>query len=382
MRPSSILRWSVLLVWSIIMGACGAPVAPTGAPQLSVAESMTRRDTSGFRMADAPREFVFPADHGPHPGFAVEWWYFTGNLQSRDGREFGYQFTLFRSAIQAERPALDSNWATNYAWMAHLAVSDISGQRFFADERFSREAIGIAGAQQAPWRVWLDDWQVLSDDADIGTMRLVAANAEVALDFTLDSRQEPVLQGDAGLSQKSAGVGNASYYYSLTRMPTTGTLRIGAESFAITGNSWMDREWSTSALAADQVGWDWFALQFADGSDMMIYHLRRRDGSSDPYSGGSYRRADGEVVPLQSADIEFAPQGSWQSPHTGAVYPATWDITVAPLDMQFTVTPALADQELQVTVRYWEGAVRVAGRHGAQPLAGVGYLEMTGYADQ
>lgn len=382
MQPFLILRLSLLLVWSMIVAACGAPTAPTGAPQLSVAESMTRPDTSGFRKADTPREFVFPADHGPHEGYAVEWWYFTGNLQSDDGREFGYQFTLFRSAIQADRPALTSAWATNYAWMAHLAVSDISGQRFFADERFSREAIGIAGAQLSPWRVWLDDWQVSSDDADIHTMRVVAKNADVALDFTLDSRQTPVLQGDAGLSQKSAGVGNASYYYSLTRMPTTGTLRIGTETMRIQGNSWMDREWSTSALAADQIGWDWFALQFADGSDMMIYHLRRRDGTSDPFSAGSYRRANGEVVTLQSSDIEFVPQGSWQSPHTGAQYPAEWLITVAPLDMQFTVTPAMLDQELQVTVRYWEGAVRVRGSHGDQPLAGVGYLEMTGYADQ
>ncbi len=381
MRPSIGMRLSVLLVWSVIMGACGGPVA-TGAPQLSVAESMTRRDTSGFRVADAPRAFTFPADHGAHEGFAVEWWYFTGNLQSADGREFGYQFTLFRSAIQAERPVLASAWATNYAWMAHLAVSDISGQRFFADERFSREAIGIAGAQQTPWRIWLDDWQVFSEDADVRTMRVVASNADVALDFNLDSSQTPVLQGDAGLSQKSAGVGNASYYYSLTRMPTVGTLRIGTEIMPITGNSWMDREWSTSALAADQVGWDWFALHFTDGSDMMIYHLRRRDGTSDPYSGGSYRRADGQVLRLQSADITFQPQGSWQSPHTAAQYPATWQITVAPLDMQFTVTPALADQELQVTVRYWEGAVRVDGRQGAQPLTGVGYLEMTGYADR
>ena len=266
--------------------------------------------------------------------------------------------------------------------MGHLAVTDVTGQRFFAYERFSREAVGLAGAQAAPFRVWLDDWQVQSDDPAVQTMRLVATEGEIGLDLTLDSSQPPLLQGDAGLSQKSAGVGNASYYYSMTRMPTTGQMTIAGETYTVTGNSWMDREWSTSALADDQEGWDWFALHFADGSDMMIYHLRRTDGTSDPYSAGIYRGADGQVVRLKSADIVFVPQGSWQSPHTGGVYPAAWQIQIQPLDLTMTVTPALADQELQVTVRYWEGAVRIQGEMAGAPIRGVGYLEMTGYADR
>lgn len=376
--------YQIAIVFMLFLTACGAPVAPALQTQLTVAESMNRADTSGFNKAIEPRVFSFPADHGPHDGYAVEWWYFTGNLTASNGRELGYQFTLFRSAIVPptdDTPA-SSAWLSDAAFMGHLAVTDVTGQRFFAHERFSREAIGLAGAQAAPFRVWLDDWQVQSDDPAVQRMRLVASEGEIGLDLMLDSSQPPLLQGDAGLSQKSAGVGNASYYYSMTRMPTTGQMTIAGEVYTVTGNSWMDREWSTSALADDQEGWDWFALHFADGSDMMIYHLRRTDGTSDPYSAGIYRRADGQVVRLKSADIAFVPQGSWQSPHTGGVYPAAWQIQIAPLDLTMTVTPAIADQELQVTVRYWEGAVRVQGEMAGTPVTGVGYLEMTGYADR
>jgi predicted secreted hydrolase len=374
----------IALLFVVLLSACGAPVAPVLQTQLTVAESMNRADTSGFKKAIEPRTFNFPADHGPHDGYAVEWWYFTGNLTASDGRELGYQFTLFRSGITPPTDGAQvlSAWRSDTAFMGHLAVTDVTGQRFFAYERFSREAIGLAGAQAQPFRVWLDNWQVASADSAVQTMQLIASEGEIALDLMIDSSQPPLLQGDAGLSQKSAGAGNASYYYSMTRMPTTGQITIAGEVYTVTGNSWMDREWSTSALADDQEGWDWFALHFADGSDLMIYHLRRTDGTSDPYSAGIYRGADGQVVRLKSDDITFAPQGSWRSPHTGGVYPAAWRIQVVPLDLSMTVTPALADQELQVTVRYWEGAVRVQGEMAGAPLSGIGYLEMTGYADR
>jgi predicted secreted hydrolase len=265
--------------------------------------------------------------------------------------------------------------------MAHLAVTDVAGQQFFAYERFNRDALGIAGAQAAPFKVWLDDWHVASTTPDVAQMQLRAAHGAVALDLQLDNRMPPVLQGNAGLSQKSAGVGNTSYYYSVPRMATTGTLTIAGQAYQVTGTSWMDREWSTSALAADQVGWDWFAVHLDDGSDVMLYHLRRRDGSIDPYSGGSWRDASGKVTPLRSADISLQPVGQWTSPHTGAQYPASWQMTITRLGLDVTVTPLLADQELPVTVRYWEGAVAVKGQRANQPIKGNGYLEMTGYAD-
>ena len=370
-------------VWLCV--ACGAQTAAPLQTQLTLAESLNRTDMTGFLRADKPRQFSFPADHGPHEGYAVEWWYYTGNLRDDAGREFGYQFTIFRSALRAPTPtasaATQSAWRGATAYMAHLAVTAVADQQFFAYERFNRDALGLAGAQAAPFKVWLDDWQVVSTTPDASQLQLRASQGVVALDLQLDNSMTPVLQGNAGLSQKSAGVGNASYYYSVPRMPTTGTLTIAGQAYQVTGTSWMDREWSTSALAADQVGWDWFAVHLDDGSDVMLYHLRRRDGSIDPYSGGSWRDADGKITPLTSADIVLQPVGQWTSPHTGANYPASWQITIARMGLDVTVTPLVADQELLVTVRYWEGAVAVKGQRDTQPIQGQGYLEMTGYAD-
>ena len=270
--------YQMVIVCMLLLTACGAPVAPALQTQLTVAESMNRADTSGFKKAIEPRTFSFPADHGPHDGYAVEWWYFTGNLTASNGRELGYQFTLFRSAIvpPTEDVPTSSAWRSDAAFMGHLAVTDVTGQRFFAHERFSREAIGLAGAQAAPFRVWLDDWQVQSDDPAVQSMRLVASEGEIGLDLTLDSSQPPLLQGDAGLSQKSAGVGNASYYYSFTRLGTTGRIRVGGRDFQVTGSSWMDHEWSTSLLDENAEGWDWLALQLDDGRDLLVAQVRHK----------------------------------------------------------------------------------------------------------
>ena len=373
-------------VWAVGLSACAtAPVSTTAVPapaQISVAEGMARTDTTGYLRAEEVREFAFPADHGPHPEYAVEWWYYTGNLTDAQGNDYGYQFTLFRTGLpRTALPQGGSQWRSDAVYMAHLALSDGARQRFVARERFNRGALGLAGAHAAPFRVWLDDWSVTSVDAGTTQMRIQAQDGDIALDVTLDATGPIVLQGDRGLSQKSAAKGNASYYYSLPRMATTGTLRIGDTDVAVSGTSWMDREWSTSALGTDQVGWDWFALHLDDGSDIMLYQLRNRDGSTDPFSGGSVRNRDGTVTRLAATDIRWAPQGVWTSPHTGAPYPAAWDIELIPLGLSLTVTPLIADQELQVTVRYWEGAVTVDARRAGSALRGTGYLEMTGYAD-
>jgi predicted secreted hydrolase len=219
---------------------------------------------------------------------------------------------------------------------------------------------------------------VATDDA-ASTFVVTARHGDIAINLRLDADMPPVLQGDDGLSQKSAG--NASYYYSMPRLPSQGSIQIGERRVDVTGTSWLDREWSTSALAPEQIGWDWFALHLSDGSDMMVYHLRRRDGAFDPYSGGSVRHADGRVTYLTATDMTITPAGSWQSPHTGAVYPATWQLQIHPLALDITVTPLVADQELPVTVRYWEGAVQAEGIQNGIAITGLGYLEMTGYAD-
>jgi predicted secreted hydrolase len=349
---------------------------------LSVAEELRGDSAEGYARATEPRPFTFPADHGPHPEFRTEWWYYTGNLETPDGRHFGFELTFFRIALAPDLPPRQSSWATNQMYMAHFAVTDVAGSRFHAFERFSRGALGLAGAQAQPFRVWLEDWSVEAQEDDVLPMRLRAAQGDVAIDLSLDSTAPPVLHGNDGLSQKGPELGNASYYYSFTRMSATGTVRIGEQRFAVQGLAWMDREWSTSALGPDQAGWDWFALQFADGQDLMFYRLRKQDGSTDPFSAGTLVRGDGSLRRLSSADVEIEPLGYWQSPRSGARYPVRWRLRVPSEGLEVEITPYLPDQELDLTVRYWEGAVRVQGRsNDGRPVSGSGYVELTGYGD-
>ncbi|HAO33328.1 MAG TPA: lipocalin-like domain-containing protein [Candidatus Competibacter sp.] len=345
----------------------------------AVQSALSGGDTAGFQRALAPRPFDFPTDHGPHPDFRTEWWYVTGNLSDAGGRRFGYQLTLFRIGLAPAPPPEDSAWRTNQIYMAHFALTDVTGQKHHAFERFSRGAIGLAGAQAVPFRVWLEDWSLSGAENDAFPMRLQARQAGIALDLTLITAKTIVLQGDHGLSQKSAEPGNASYYYSYTRLPTQGTVSLGESAFQVNGASWLDREWSTSALGPEQSGWDWFALQLDDGRDIMFYRLRRKDGGIDPHSKGALVAADGRARVLGRDEVELRPLGEWRSPASGDRYPAGWRLRLPAERLELTVTPKLADQELRLTVRYWEGAVSVEGRSGDRPIGGQGYLEMTRY---
>jgi predicted secreted hydrolase len=351
------------------------------AASLSVASALQAADDRGYTRALAPREFHFPADHGPHPGFRTEWWYYTGNLSTREGRRFGFQLTFFRSALAPDAAARASAWATSQAWLAHFTVSDIDGDRFRSFERWSRGSLGLAGAAAEPFRVWLETWSAAASGTARQTppMRLQAAEDDAAIDLVLQPGKPPVLQGDRGLSRKGPEPGNASYYYSLTRMPAAGTVRLGGEAFQVSGLAWMDREWSTSSLGKDQVGWDWFALQLDDGTNLMLYQLRRRDGSADPRSSGTVISPGGESRPLSLAGFRLESLGRWQSPRSGAVYPARWRVRIPSEELELDVSPFLADQELDVSFRYWEGAVAIEGRHRGRPVRGRGYVEMTGY---
>ncbi len=355
------------------------PAAPEAS--LSVAGALRAADDRGYAKALAPRDFAFPADHGPHPDFRTEWWYFTGNLASRDGRQFGFQLTFFRSALAPAMPPRESAWAARQAWLAHFTVTDVAGGRFHSFERWSRGAVGLAGAQALPFRVWLQDWSAAADGGPVFPLRLRAAQGEVGIDLLLRQGKPPVLQGDRGLSRKSAEPGNASYYYSLTRMPAAGTVRVGEERLAVSGSAWMDREWSTSALGPDQVGWDWFSLQLADGSELMLYRLRRRDGSADPASSGTVIGPSGATRRLGLDDFAIEATDRWESPRSQARYPARWRLRVPSQDLDLTVTPLLADQELDVSFRYWEGAVEVEGTRAGRPVDGLGYVELTGYTE-
>jgi predicted secreted hydrolase len=336
--------------------------------------------TTGYARAIEPRAFVFPEDHGPHPAYRTEWWYFAGNVATATGRRFGFQLTFFRLAQTPLAAPRASAWAASQVYMAHFAVTDVAGQRFHPAVRFVRDALGLAGATVRPFRVWTEDWAVGADGTRTFPMRLQAVEGKVALDLVLEEGKPTTRQGHQGLSRKGPEEGNASYYYSLTRLPVRGSLRLGEEHFAVTGLAWMDREWSTSALGADQIGWDWFALQLGDGRDVMIYRLRRRDGSVDPFSAGTIVDADGTGRYLGAADVAVEVLSWWTSPRGGTRYPARWQIAIPHEALTLEVVPLVADQEFAEPVRYWEGAVRVQGRAGPRTLDGHGYVELVGYA--
>ena len=337
---------------------------------------------TGFERALAPRAFSFPDDHGPHPRFRSEWWYYTGNLADATGRRFGYQLTFFRIALAAAPAPRASAWATDTAWMAHFALTDVANGKFLAASRLGRGALGLAGATAQPFRVWLEDWSArgMVPDGAHPPMHLAASDGDVAIDLTVTTRKPPVLQGERGLSRKGRGEGNASYYYSLTRLATAGHVRIGDARIAVSGTSWMDREWSTSAMEPDQVGWDWFAIALDDGRELMVYRLRRADGSIDPFSAGTHVRQDGNTIRLTPADVTVAVLERWTSPRGGVRYPSRWRLTLPGHEITLDVAPRVADQEWIDPVRYWEGAVDVRGTAASRALTGQGYVELVGYA--
>lgn len=352
-----------------------APMPPT----LAVGAALGG-PTEGFARALTPRPFVFPADHGPHPEFRTEWWYYTGNLRTAEGRHFGFQLTFFRIAAAPTMVTRASAWASRDAYMAHFAITDTVGQRFSATSRLSRAALGLAGAQAQPFKVWVEDWSAEGVAADAAPVRLRAAHDEMAIDLTLTSAKPVVLQGERGLDRKGEEPGNASYYYSLTRMPATGRVTIGGAAFDVSGLAWMDREWSTSSLGAGLVGWDWMALQLDDGRELMLYQLRRADGTADGFSGGSLVGVDGSSRRLSLGDFRIDVRETWTSPRDGTRYPSRWRVTVPSEALELDVVPRLPDQELVLAVRYWEGAVRADGRAGGRPVGGMGYVELVGYA--
>ncbi len=356
------------------------PGADTGTPAFTLGRLLHGEAAAGFARADHVRPFHFPTDHGPHPRYRSEWWYFTGNLHSPGGRRFGYQFTVFRFALAPQPPASPSPWATNQVYMAHFALTDVAGKRFHAFQRLARGAVGLAGARADPFRVWVGDWSVTGSPAGF-PWHLHARDKGVALDLTLTPSAPLVLQGDRGLSRKSSAPGNASYYYSIPRLATRGQITLDGIHLQVQGASWLDREWSTSALGADQAGWDWFALQLSDGSELMFYRLRRKDGTIDPHSAGTLVSPDGRVTRLSHGDVTVRVLDTWRSPD-GTVYPARWELRVEPVHLDLHIRPLLANQELNLAVRYWEGAVGVSGHRDGHAVSGHGYVELAGYGDR
>lgn len=362
--------------------ACSKDSTPEpSATALNLQAALGGVAAEGFLRADAPRAFSFPQDHARHPGFRNEWWYFTGNLDAADGRHFGYQLTFFSIAVQAPgaAPQPPSAWDSDTLWMAHFALTDRAGNRHQAFERFSRGNPGLAGvdaagaAGDAPWRVWLEDWQVQgSATPDTFPWQLQAREGALQLSLQLQSGKPPVLQGEAGLSRKSATPGNASYYYSYTRMPTRGELLLDGERIALQGNSWLDREWSTSALDADQGGWDWFSLQLDDGSELMYYQLRTLQGATHPASAGSFTDAAGRQQALAADDVALQPLQEWTSP-SGTTYTTRWSLRWQGRELE--VRAIVQEQWMNLSLPYWEGAVELLDAQNGG-IVGRGYLEM------
>jgi len=363
----------LLFILILSLGGCsGQSDSPDPGKAPGVPENWSQE---GFLRADQPRKFLFPEDHGPHQGYRTEWWYITGNLETPDARQFGYQITLFRIALTPQ--AADSSaslWRASHVWMAHLALTDVAAQTHYQRERFSREALGLAGATADPLRIWVEEWDLYRDRLR-SSWQLSAGSDRFTLQLELKPLREPVLQGENGLSQKGDAAGNASYYYSITRLATSGTLTLDGESLKLQGLSWLDREWSTSALSDDQTGWDWFSLQLDDATDLMFYRLRQITGGSSPQSAGSVVLADGSLLNLNSEDVILTARRWWNS-GDGIRYPVAWELFVKPLQRQFVIEALVDDQEMNLSVRYWEGAVKVT-EAGVQ--TGLGYLEMTGY---
>jgi predicted secreted hydrolase len=368
-------RTRAVLLAALASEACSAPRGETKA-RLEIAPEAKN---TGFARVTEVRPFRLPEDHGPHYEFQTEWWYFTGNLRADDGRTFGYQLTFFRRGLGPGPPPSPPGLATNQVHFAHLAITDVAAGTHDFVERWDRGWGPLAGARADPFGVWLEDWRVdAGEDAARGDgvrWRLRAALRGRALELTLTATKPLVRHGDRGLSAKSREPGNASYYIGYTRLETSGAIA----GLAVQGQSWFDHEWSTSALGPGAVGWDWFSLQLDDGREIMLYQIRREDGSLDPVSEGTLVEADGRTRRLRRADVQVEVRDHWTSPETEVLYPSLWTLRIPALGVILDIRPRLADQEMRTSFRYWEGAVTVAGT-AAQRVSGSGYVELTGYA--
>ncbi len=340
-----------------------------------------------FRVATEGYQYAFPRDHGAHEEFRTEWWYYTGQLTTKDGRPFGYQLTFFRRGMPRHQVrTLPSQWAPTQLYLGHFAVSDLSKGRFHYAEKISRAGLGKAGAAHDRLHVWIDRWSAESPSAAPGTQTLHAADGDLALQLTVSPEKPLVVHGADGISRKGSATGQASHYYSFTKLATTGTLSIGGERFDVTGNSWMDHEFGSADLDKDLIGWDWFSLQLDDQRELMLYRLRRADGSADPASSGTLIDRNGHGHHLTINEFTLEPVSYWTSQTSHARYPQHWRLTIPSQQISLELVPLMAEQELSTTrstqVTYWEGAIEATGSIQGRAARGQGYMELTGYAER
>jgi predicted secreted hydrolase len=337
--------------------------------------------SADWKAAEPGWRYEFPRDHGIHPDFKTEWWYFTGNVRDSAGREFGYQLTFFRQGVlpPERRTPGRSRFLVNDFKFAHFAVSELTGGRFHHAQKVSRGAFGEAGFADGPRVAWIDNW-ALGTQAN-GSYQLAAGEAGFRIELDVAPEKAAVIHGQNGVSQKAASAGHASHYYSFSRMRTTGRIVIGATTHEVTGESWFDHEWATNQLAPEQSGWNWFSVQFEDGTELMLYQMRLQNGGIDPSSSGTWVAADGATRHLTAGSYQLQPLEFWKSAATGGRYPVRWKVTIPELGFAGEISTPLAAQELVLKpIAYWEGAIRVQGTRAGQKVSGKGYMELTGYS--
>jgi predicted secreted hydrolase len=334
-----------------------------------------------FRLALPGYEFAFPRDHGNHPHYRTEWWYYTGHLRTESGKRYGFEVTFFRAGIVAGEPKV-TNWDLHHVMPAHFAITDVSAKRFRYYEKLNRASRFTAGAMEGRLDVFNEGWRV-STNPD-GSWKLVAAEGKDAIDLTLRSRKAPAVHGTNGVSVKAQGLSSsstpyASHYYSMTRLEVAGTVN----GERCTGQAWMDHEFGSAALRENQQGWDWFSIQLDNDAEVMLYIIRRTDGTADVTSSGSIITSEGEVITLHRDQMRITPLAKWKSKQSGATYPMGWRVELPRFGVTLTLQPLLREQELitksSTRVTYWEGAVDVTGSFGGNAVRGEGYVEMTGY---
>ncbi|MNB58998.1 Hydroxyneurosporene synthase (CrtC) [compost metagenome] len=350
----------VVLMILLLLGGCDQ-----SAPEQKGFAGMGNQ-AMAFTPVVPGRVFSFPADHAAHAGFRIEWWYVTANLKDQQGNEFGVQWTLFRSALKPV--AEQAGWADQTIWLGHAAVT--SSTVHHAAERYARGGVGQAGVQLAPFEAWIDDWRFASQAQDpLSDLQLSARDKDFAYQLHLTSSRPLVLQGDKGFSQKSEE-GQASYYYSQPFFQASGTLQIDGQTYTVSGPAWLDREWSSQPLTANQTGWDWFSLHLDSGEHVMLYRMRQKDGA--PYLTGTWISADGQTQTLRSSQIQLTPQTTAKV--AGRAMPVKWSISIPDKHLDISLDALNPNAWMNLRIPYWEGPVHISGSHPGQ-----GYLEMTGY---
>jgi len=344
-----------------------------------------------FKRALPGRVFSFPKDHFSHPEFKTEWWYYSGHLQSlgQDKKTFGYQLTFFRSGLTRETKHQKSKWSIQDLFLAHLAITDESKKKFQYLEKISRGSLGEAGVTpykpgEKTFRIWIEDWSVEGKGPQAQNHFLAAGNKNFGLELMLAPEKNPIIHGQNGISQKAEGEGYASHYYSIPRLKTDGKIFLQNKEIPVQGTSWMDHEFGSTQLREYQVGWDWFSLQLEKGMELMLYQMRQKDGKIDPYSSGTIIFPNGTYQHLPRKEFQIEVLHQWKSQKSGASYPSKWKIKIPSYQMELTLSPTVKDQELitkeSTRVTYWEGSVKVEGKYQGDPIKGMGYVELTGYA--